>query len=51
MLLVRQPSPKDRGICWTPKRARGRSGPKAGRSTVRIVRGGGADGPHVRRVS
>jgi hypothetical protein len=33
------------------KRPRGRSGPEAGRSTVQTVRGGGADGPCVRRVS
>jgi hypothetical protein len=51
MLLVRQPSPKGRGICWTPKKPSGRSGPEAGRSAVRTVRGGGADGPRVRRVS
>ena len=29
----------------------GRSGPEAGRSAVRTVRGGGADGPRVRRIS
>ena len=39
------------GICWTPNVSRGRSGPEAGRSAVRTVRGGGADGPRVRRVS
>jgi hypothetical protein len=33
------------------KGPRGRSGPEAGRSAVRAVRGGGADGPRVRRVS
>jgi hypothetical protein len=53
MLLVRQPSPKGRGICWKPKVPRGRSGPEAGQSAVvaQTVRSGGADGPHVRRVS
>jgi hypothetical protein len=30
---------------------RGQSGAEAGRSAVRTVRGGGADGPRVRRVS
>jgi hypothetical protein len=30
---------------------RGQSGAEAGRSAVRIVRGGGADGPRARRVS
>jgi hypothetical protein len=29
----------------------GQSGPEAGRSAVRTVRGDGADGPRVRRVS
>jgi hypothetical protein len=33
------------------KELRGRSGPEAGRSAVRTVRGGGADGPRVRRGS
>ena len=33
------------------KEPRERSGPEAGRSAARIVRGGGADGPCVRRVS
>jgi hypothetical protein len=33
------------------KRPCGRSGPEAGQSAVRTVRGGGADGPRVRRVS
>jgi hypothetical protein len=33
------------------KGPRGRSGHEAGRSAVRTVRGGGADGPRVRRVS
>jgi hypothetical protein len=33
------------------KRSCGRSGPEAGRSAVRTVHGGGADGPRVRRVS
>jgi hypothetical protein len=33
------------------KKARGRSGPEAGPSAVRTVRGGGANGPRVRRVS
>jgi hypothetical protein len=33
------------------KRPHGRSGPEAGRSAVRTVRGGGADGPRVRRDS
>jgi hypothetical protein len=37
--------------CWTPNVSRGRSGPEAGRSAVRTVRGGGADGPRVRRIS
>ena len=31
--------------------SRGRFGPEAGWSAVRTVRGGGADGPCVRRVS
>jgi hypothetical protein len=30
---------------------RGQSGAEAGRSAVRTVRGGGADGPRVRRIS
>jgi hypothetical protein len=30
---------------------RGQSGAEAGRSAVRTVRGGGADGPRARRVS
>jgi hypothetical protein len=42
-------------ICMVPigsqKEPRGRCGPEAGRSMVRTVRGGGADGPRVRRVS
>jgi hypothetical protein len=38
-------------ICWRPKVSRGRSGPEARRSAVRTVRGGGVDGPRVRRVS
>jgi hypothetical protein len=33
------------------KEPRGRSDPEAGLSAVRTIRGGGADGPRVRRVS
>jgi hypothetical protein len=39
------------GGCWTPNVSRGRSDPEAGRSAVRTVRGSGADGPRVRRIS
>jgi hypothetical protein len=38
-------------IVGDQKEQRGQSGPEAGRSAVRIVHGGGADGPRVRRVS
>jgi hypothetical protein len=39
-------------ICvGSQKRPHGRSGPEAGWSAVRTVRGGGADGPRVHRVS
>jgi hypothetical protein len=52
MLLVRQPSPKGRwAYVGHQKGQRGQSGPEAGRSAVRTVRGGGADGLRVRRVS
>jgi hypothetical protein len=52
MLLVRQPLPKGRGAyVGSQKRPRGRSDPKAGWSAVWTVRGGGTDGPRVRRDS
>jgi hypothetical protein len=52
MLLVRQPSPKGReAYVGDQKEQRGQSGPEAGRSAIRTVRGDGADGPRVRRVS
>jgi hypothetical protein len=52
MLLVRQPSPKGRGAyVGSQIEQRGQSGAEAGRSAVRTVRGGGADGPRARRVS
>jgi hypothetical protein len=52
MLFVRQPLLKGRGAyVGNQKVTRGRSGPEAGRSAVRTVRGGGVDGPRVRRVS
>jgi hypothetical protein len=52
MLLVCQPSPKGRGAyVGSQKRPCGRSDLEAGRSAVRTVRGGGMDGPRVRRDS
>jgi hypothetical protein len=52
MLLVRQPSPKGRGhMLDTKKVSCGRFDLEAGRSMARTVRGGGTDGPRVRRVS
>jgi hypothetical protein len=52
MLLVRQTSPKGRGhMLEAKKRPCGRSSPEAGRSAVRTVHSGGADGLRVRRVS
>jgi hypothetical protein len=52
MLLVHQPSPKGRGAYVGGQiESRGRSGPEAGRSAVRTVCGGDADGPRVRRIS
>jgi hypothetical protein len=52
MLLVHQTSPKGRGAYVGDQiESRGRSGPKAGRSAVWTVRGGGADGPRVHRIS
>jgi hypothetical protein len=39
------------GTIGSQKEPRGRFGPEAGRSAVRTVRGGGVDGPRVRRVS
>jgi hypothetical protein len=52
MLLVRQHPPKGRGAYVEhQKYTHRRSGPEAGWSAIWTVRGGGADGPRVRRVS
>jgi hypothetical protein len=58
MLLVRQPSPKGRGAYMLKAKksladdpALRSDGPRSGPSAVQTVRGGGADGPRVRRDS
>jgi hypothetical protein len=48
-VIIVQTRPKP--VVGHQKGPRGRSGPEAERFAFRIVRGGGADGPRVRRVS